>query len=144
MLGQAIPTALAAKIAHPNKRVFMFSGDGAFGFNGFEYDTAVRHDLPFIGIMGNDSTWGIDKHIQEKVFGKTVATKLLPSRYDQVVSGLGGYSEYVTESSELKNALNRAINQQLPSLLNVQISNSISPRAEAAVTKWKSHTLEPM
>ena len=144
MLGQAIPTALAAKIAHPNKRVFMFSGDGAFGFNGFEYDTAVRHDLPFIGIMGNDSTWGIDKHIQEKVFGKTVATKLLPSRYDQVVSGLGGYSEYVTESSELKNALHRAINQQLPSLLNVQISNSISPRAEAAVTKWKSHTLEPM
>ena len=66
MLGQAIPTALAAKIAHPNKRVFMFTGDGAFGFNGFEYDTAVRHNLPFIGIMGNDSTWGIDKHIQEK------------------------------------------------------------------------------
>ena len=144
MLGQAIPTALAAKIAHPNKRVFMFTGDGAFGFNGFEYDTAVRHNLPFIGIMGNDSTWGIDKHIQEKVFGKSVATKLLPSRYDKVVSGLGGYSEHVTKSDDLTNALNRAINQNLPSLLNIQISNSISPRAEAAVTKWKSHTPEPM
>ena len=144
MLGQAIPTALAAKIAHPNKRVFMFTGDGAFGFNGFEYDTAVRHNLPFIGIMGNDSTWGIDKHIQEKVFGKTVATKLLPSRYDKVVSGLGGYSEHITDPGDLKNALNRAISQNLPSLLNIQISNSISPRAEAAVTKWKSHTPEPM
>jgi acetolactate synthase-1/2/3 large subunit len=144
MLGQAIPTALAAKIAHPNRRVFMFTGDGAFGFNGFEYDTAVRHNLNIIGIMGNDSTWGIDKHIQEKVFGKSVATKLLPSRYDQVVSGLGGYSELVTDHRDLKNAISRSVNQDLPSLLNVQISNSISPRAEAAITKWKSHTPEPM
>ena len=39
-------------------------GDGAFGFNAMEFDTAVRHNLPVVGILGNDSAWGIDRQIQ--------------------------------------------------------------------------------
>ena len=55
MLGSSLPTAIAAKVAYPDRRVVMFTGDGAFGFNGMEFDTAVRHNLAVVAIMGNDS-----------------------------------------------------------------------------------------
>ena len=144
MLGQAIPTALAAKIANPDKRVVAFTGDGAFGFNGLEFDTAVRHHIPIVCIMGHDSAWGIDRHIQQQVFGKTVATDLLPSKYDQVVKALGGHGESVQHPDELPDALERAFLMNRPTLINVQIANAISPRAQAAINKWKSHEPLPM
>ena len=144
MLGQAIPTALAAKIANPDKRVVAFTGDGAFGFNGLEFDTAVRHHIPIVCIMGHDSAWGIDSHIQQQVFGKTVATDLLPSKYDQVVKALGGHGESVQHPDELPDALERAFLMNRPTLINVQIANAISPRAQAAINKWKSHEPLPM
>ena len=63
-LGCGLPYALAAKLALPDARVLLFIGDGSFGFYAMEYDTAVRHNLPFTAIMGNDATWGIDKNFQ--------------------------------------------------------------------------------
>ena len=78
------------------------------------------------------------------VYGKTVATDLLPSRYDQVVKGLGGYAELVEYPDELVPALERAIAMQRPALLNVRVQNAISPRAQAAINRWKSHTPLPM
>ena len=144
MLGQALPTAIAAKAAYPERRVFMFTGDGAFGFNAMEYDTAVRHNLPIVGIMGNDSAWGIDRQIQVGVYGKTVATDLLPSRYDQVVRGLGGHGELIEHPDELDSAIERAIRLDRPALLNVRVQNAISPRAQAAINRWMSHTPQPI
>ena len=90
MLGSAVPTALAAKVAYPDSRVFLLSGDGAFGFNGMEFDTAVRHSLNIVGLLGNDSAWGIDRQIQLGLYGRAVATDLRQTRYDQMVQGLGG------------------------------------------------------
>ena len=144
MLGQALPTALAAKAAYPERRVFMFTGDGAFGFNAMEYDTAVRHNLPIVGIMGNDSAWGIDRQIQVGVYGKAVATDLLPSRYDQLVKSLGGYGELIEHPDELEPALERAIKLHRPTLLNVRVQNAVSPRGQAAINRWKSHTPQPI
>ncbi|MDP6713825.1 MAG: thiamine pyrophosphate-binding protein [SAR202 cluster bacterium] len=143
MLGSSLPTAIAAKVAYPDSKVFAFTGDGAFGFNGMEFDTAVRHNLAVVGIMGNDSAWGIDRQIQMGVYGKAVATDLLPTRYDQVVRGLGGYGEQVESLEELPSALVRVIKLERPALLNVQVQNAISPRAQAAVDRWKSHTPQP-
>jgi acetolactate synthase-1/2/3 large subunit len=144
MLGQALPTAMAAKIAFPDRRVIMFTGDGSFGFNGMEYDTAVRHNLPIMGILGNDSTWGIDKHIQVNVFGKAVATDLLPSRYDQIVKALGGHGELIEYPADLSEAIERGFKLNKPTLLNVEIQNIISPRGQAASNKWTSRTLDPL
>ena len=139
-----MPTAIAAKLAYPDRRVVMFTGDGAFGFNGMEFDTAVRHNLAVVAIMGNDAAWGIDRQIQVGVYGKPVATDLLPTRYDQVVRGLGGYGELVEHPDELPSAVERALKLDRPALLNVQVQNAISPRAEAAIARWKSHAPLPM
>ena len=143
MLGAGLPTALAVKLAYPERRVFLLSGDGSFGFNGIEFDTAVRHDLPVVAILGNDAAWGIDRQIQLGVYGKPVATDLLPTRYDQVVQGLGGHAENVETPEELAPALERALDSGRPALLNVAVQRAVSPRGEAAISRWRSESLEP-
>jgi acetolactate synthase-1/2/3 large subunit len=140
MLGSSLPTALAAKVAYPNSRVFMLTGDGAFGFNGMEFDTAVRHGLNIVAIIGNDSAWGIDRQIQLGLYGRAVATDLRQSRYEQVVQGLGGYGEFVEHPEDLARALERALAAGKPALLNVAVERAISPRAEAAIGRRKAAT----
>jgi acetolactate synthase-1/2/3 large subunit len=135
MLGSALPTGLTAKLAYPDSRVIVCSGDGAFGFNGMEYDTAVRHGLNVVSVLGNDAAWGIDRQIQLGLYGRPVATDLLPTRYDRVVEGLGGYGESVERPEDLKPALERAFNSGRPALINVAVQRAISPRAEAAITR---------
>jgi acetolactate synthase-1/2/3 large subunit len=138
MLGSSLPTALAAKIAYPDSRVFVLTGDGAFGFNAMEFDTAVRHKLNIVAIVGNDSAWGIDRQIQLGLYGRSVATDLLQTRYDQIVEGLGGYGEFVERPEDLKPALERTLASGKPALLNVAVERAISPRAEAAIGRRKA------
>ena len=138
MLGTSVPSALAAKVAYPDSRVFMLTGDGAFGFNGMEFDTAVRHKLNIVAILGNDSAWGIDRQIQLGLYGRAVATDLRQTRYDQVVQGLGGYGEFVERPEDLAPALERALAAKRPALLNVAVERAISPRAEAAIGRRKA------
>jgi len=138
MLGSSLPSALAAKLAYPDSRVFMLTGDGAFGFNGMEFDTAVRHKLNIVAFLGNDAAWGIDRQIQLGLYGRPVATELLQARYDQVVVGLGGYGQFVENPEDLEPALQRALAAGRPALLNVAVQRAISPRAEAAIGRRKA------
>jgi acetolactate synthase-1/2/3 large subunit len=142
MLGSSLPTALAAKLAYRDSRVIVLTGDGAFGFNGMEFDTAVRHKLNIVAILGNDSAWGIDRQIQLGLYGRPVATELLQTRYDQVVQGLGGYGEFVEHAEDLEPALQRALASGRPALLNVVVQRAISPRAEAAIGRRKAAVAE--
>ena len=138
MLGSSLPTALAAKVAYPDSRVIMLTGDGAFGFNAMEFDTAVRHNLKIVGILGNDSAWGIDRQLQIGLYGRPVITDLLQSHYEQVVQGLGGYGEFVERPEDFEPALERAFGSGQPALLNVAVQRAISPRAEAAIARRKA------
>jgi acetolactate synthase I/II/III large subunit len=138
MLGSSLPTAIAAKLAYPDSRVVMLTGDGAFGFNAMEFDTAVRHNLPVVAILGNDSAWGIDRQIQLGLYGRPVATDLLQSHYEMVAQGLGAHGEYVERPEELTPALERAFASGKPALVNVAVQRAISPRAEAAIARRKA------
>ena len=138
MLGSSLPTALAAQLAYPDSRVIMLTGDGAFGFNAMEFDTAVRHNLKIVAILGNDSAWGIDRQIQLGLYGRPVATELNQTRYEQVVQGLGGYGEFVEKPEDLEPALQRAFASGRPALLNVVVQRAISPRAEAAIARRRA------
>src|SRR5262249_6086765 len=57
-LGVGAPFALAAKALHPERTVFVIQGDGSFGLNGFDFETAVRFKLPMVCVVGNDAAWG--------------------------------------------------------------------------------------
>lgn len=138
MLGSAMPTAIAAKAARPDARVVLITGDGSFGFNGMEFDTAVRHGLDIVTVLGNDSAWGIDRQIQLAAYGRAVATDLLPSRYDLVAEGLGGHGEFVRRPEELVPALERAFAAGKPALVNVATQRVSSPRGERAIARRKA------
>ena len=138
MLGSAMPTAIAAKAARPDARVVLITGDGSFGFNGMEFDTAVRHGLNIVTVLGNDSAWGIDRQIQLAAYGRAVATDLLPSRYDLVAEGLGGHGEFVQRPDELVPALERAFAAGRPALVNVLTRRVSSPRGERAIARRKA------
>ncbi len=137
LLGQAVPVAMAATLAKPGARVFCVTGDGAFGFNGMEIDTAARHKMKVVFLVGNDAAWGIDKNLQLGLYGKAVITDLAPSRYDLVAQGLGAYAELVERPEELEPALLRALAADGPALLNIMVRSQISPRAQAVVASRK-------
>jgi acetolactate synthase-1/2/3 large subunit len=122
-LGVGMPFALAAQLSHPEKRVVIVYGDGSFGLNGFEYDTAVRFDLPIIGIIGNDAAWGQMMRPQGAIMGwdRLDGTLLRRTRYDKVVEALGGHGELVEHPDELRPALERAAASGKPALVNVMI-----------------------
>jgi acetolactate synthase-1/2/3 large subunit len=122
-LGVGMPFALAAQLSHPDKRVVIVYGDGSFGLNGFEFDTAVRFGLPIIGVMGNDGAWGQMMRPQGAVYGwdRLQATLLNFTRYDKVVEALGGHGEHVTKPEEIRPALDRAAASGKPALVNVEI-----------------------
>jgi acetolactate synthase-1/2/3 large subunit len=98
-LGVGPSFALAAKLLRPEHRVLLISGDGAFGLNGMELETAVRFKLPFTCVIGNDGGWGQIRSPQVSFFGetRTVATSLPTTRYDRMVEALGGRGAYVTD-----------------------------------------------
>jgi len=122
-LGVGMPFALAAQHANPGKPVVIVYGDGSFGLNGFEYDTAVRHNLPIVGIIGNDAAWGQMMRPQRGIYGadRTAATLLNYTRYDKVVEALGGHGEFCERPEEIRPALERAIASGKPALVNVII-----------------------
>lgn len=122
-LGVGMPFALAAQLAHPDKRVVIVYGDGSFGLNGFEFDTAVRFDLPIIGVIGNDGAWGQMMRPQGAMLGwdRLDGTLLNRTRYDKVVEALGGHGELVESPEELRPALDRAAASGKPALVNVMI-----------------------
>ena len=135
MIGVGFPYALGAQAAFPDKRSVLVVGDGSFGFNAMEFDTAVRHNLPVVAVLGNNSIWGIDWQIQKGLFGRAVWTDLLPTRYDLVAEGLGAHGEHVTRAADLAPALERAFDSNRPALVNVEIDQVISPVAEAAINR---------
>jgi acetolactate synthase I/II/III large subunit len=110
-LGIGPSFALAAKLLRPEHRVLLISGDGAFGLNGMELETAVRFKLPFTCVIGNDGGWGQIRSPQVSFFGetRTVATSLPTTRYDRMVEALGGRGAYVTDPREIGPTLERAL-----------------------------------
>jgi len=127
-LGVGMPFALAAQLAEPDKRVLIIYGDGAFGLNGFEYDTAVRFGLPIVGIVGNDAAWGQMARPQVAVYGedRLVATKLNYTRYDKIVEAMGGHGEHCERPEEIGPALERAFASGKPALINVVMRQDIA------------------
>jgi len=132
-LGVGAPFALAAKSLNPERQVWIVQGDGSFGLNGFDYDTALRFKLPMVCVVGNDAAWGQIRIPQVQMFGeeKSPATLLAPTRYDKVVEALGGHGEHVTEPKQIRPALERALASGTVACVNVMLDPEAPVKAGA-------------
>ncbi len=128
-IGAATPFALAARVAEQNDPVLTIMGDGTFGFHMAEFDTAVRNDIPFVAVVGNDACWNAEHQIQIRDYGenRAHACELLPARYDQVVEAMGGYGEHVTRAEDVAGAIERAYASGKPACVNVMIQSVAAP-----------------
>ncbi|MDV3296798.1 MAG: acetolactate synthase [Brachybacterium paraconglomeratum] len=119
-LGAGLGAAIAARIARPSSQVVLLLGDGAAGMSLMDVDTLVRHKLPVVMVVGNNSAWGLEKGPMQMLYGYDVVADLAPqTRYDEVVRALGGGGETVTDPRQIGAALDRAFAADVPYLVNV-------------------------
>jgi acetolactate synthase-1/2/3 large subunit len=118
-LGVGVPFAIAAALAFPGRQVISVNGDGAFGINAMEIDTAVRHGAKAVFIVSNNAAWNIERYDQQTNYGgRVVGTTLRHSDYAGMARALGAHGERVQDPADLPDALRRALDNA-PALVDV-------------------------
>jgi thiamine pyrophosphate-dependent acetolactate synthase large subunit-like protein len=112
-MGVGLPFGLGAKVARPDKQVLVLHGDGSFGLNAMELDTAVRHKLPVVTVISLNGGWTADPN------GDKPGRELGYTAYHKMAEALGCHGEYVEDPAEIRPALERAFNAGVPALVNV-------------------------
>ncbi|WP_407528447.1 thiamine pyrophosphate-binding protein [Methylobacterium oryzisoli] len=123
-LGVGVPYAVAASLAHPERQVICVTGDGAFGINAMEIDTAVRHGAKAVIVVSNNAAWNIERYDQETNYGgRVVGTLLADSDYAGMARALGAHGERVERPEDLPAAIARAL-ANAPALVDVVTSQT--------------------
>lgn len=120
-IGVGTPFGIAASLACPDRVVVVATGDGAFGFNAMEIDTAVRHQAPVLVIVANNGAWAIEVRDQQETHGKVVGTQLQFADHAAMARAFGMYAQRVTSPDELPLAIERAMANR-PALLDIVIT----------------------
>jgi acetolactate synthase-1/2/3 large subunit len=131
-MGVGLPFGLGAKVAKPDAQVIVVHGDGSFGLNAMEVDTAVRHNLAVLCVISNNGGWtAADRAKAGRDLGFT--------RYDLMAEALGCYGEHVEEPGQLRPALERAIKateEGRPAVVNV----ITDPAARAQTARFADYS----
>lgn len=141
-IGVGIPYGVAASLARPDSTVFVLTGDGSFGFNAIEVDTAVRHNAKMVIIVANNSAWQIEVDDQRKTYGRTFGTKLQEVDYAAMARAFGMYAERVTRVNELTGALTRS-RANRPALIDVVITTDAESSDSKSGLAWVPN-LQPL
>ena len=112
-MGVGLPFGIGAKVACPDTQVVVLHGDGSYGINGTEIDTAVRHKIPVLVVISNNGGWTADPK-QDKP-GRNLGY----TRYDKVAIDYGAHGEFVEKPHEIRAALERAYASRKPAVVNV-------------------------
>ncbi len=118
-LGVGTPYAVAAALLHPGRQVVSITGDGAFGINAMEIDSAQRHGAKAVFIVSNNAAWNIERLDQELNYGgRVVGTTLAWSDYAGMARAFGLHAERVTDPLRLEGAIRDAL-AHAPALIDV-------------------------
>jgi thiamine pyrophosphate-dependent acetolactate synthase large subunit-like protein len=128
-MGVGLPFGLGAKVAMPDKLVVVLHGDGSFGLNAMEMDTALRHRLPVICVISNNGGWtATDRFKTGRELGFT--------RYDLMFAPIGCHTEHVEDPGLIRPALERAAASDKPALVNVLTD----PTARAQTVRFADYS----
>jgi acetolactate synthase-1/2/3 large subunit len=138
-IGIGTPFGIAAALACPGRVVAVLTGDGAFGFNALEIDTAVRHRVPLLIVVANNGAWQIEVHDQRQTHGKVVGTQLQSADYAAFARAFGMHGERVERSADLPSAIGRALASVAggrPALLDVLVTPDAVSSDAASGLAW--------
>jgi thiamine pyrophosphate-dependent acetolactate synthase large subunit-like protein len=132
-MGVGLPFGLGAKVAKPDTQVIVVHGDGSFGLNAMELDTAVRHQIPVLLVISLNGGWTGDPDRDKP--GRDLGY----TRYDKMAEALGCYAEYVEAPEEIASALKRAqaeVDKGRVAVVNVKTDYA----ARATTTSFASYS----
>jgi acetolactate synthase-1/2/3 large subunit len=129
-MGVGLPFGIGAKVARPDAQVVVLHGDGSFGINAMEIDTAVRHRVPVLVVISNNGGWTADSPAGKP--GRTLGF----TRYDRMAESLGAHGELVDKPHEIRPALERAWASGKPAVVNVLTD----PQARAQTVRFSAYT----
>ncbi|ANN67420.1 thiamine pyrophosphate-binding protein [Bordetella bronchialis] len=129
-MGYGMPAAVAAKLAHPDRTVVCFAGDGCFLMNGQELATAVQYGLNILVIVVNNGMYGSIRMHQERHYpGRVCATELQNPDFAAMARAYGAHGEVVERTEDFPAAFERARGAGKPALLELRVSqDALSPR----------------
>jgi len=133
MMGVGLPFGLGAKVAKPDKQVIVVHGDGSFGLNAMELDTAVRNKIPVLVVISLNGGWTADPN------GEKPGRELGYTRFDKIAEALGCYGEYVERPEDIRPALERAqqkVDEGMVAVVNVKTDY----RARAGTVAFSSYS----
>jgi thiamine pyrophosphate-dependent acetolactate synthase large subunit-like protein len=129
-MGVGLPFGIGAKVAKPDKQVLVLHGDGSFGLNGMELDTAARFKIPVVTVVSLNGGWTADPN------GEKAGRDLGYTAFHKMAEALDCYGEYVEEATAIRPALERAFNSGCPALVNVRTDY----RARATTAKFSVYS----
>jgi acetolactate synthase-1/2/3 large subunit len=112
-MGVGLPFGIGAKVAKPDNQVLVLHGDGSFGLNGMELDTAARHKIPVVTVVSLNGGWTADP--QKSKAGRDLGY----TKFHKMAEALDCHGEYVQEPQGIRPALERAFASGSPALVNV-------------------------
>jgi acetolactate synthase-1/2/3 large subunit len=124
-IGVGTPFGVSAALACPGRIVLVATGDGSFGFNAMELDTAVRHRAPVLVVVANNGSWAIEVRDQQETHGRVVGTRLQFADHAAMARAFGAHGERVERTEELPGAIERAmaaVRDGRPALLDVLVT----------------------
>ncbi|MBW1790504.1 MAG: thiamine pyrophosphate-binding protein [Deltaproteobacteria bacterium] len=125
-LGVGVPFGIAAALAHPEKQVVVVTGDGAFGLNAMDLDTAKRHNARVVFVVANNAAWSIERNDQIETYdSRIVGTELPDCDHAALARALGLYAERVEDPADLAGAYQRAF-EHAPALVDVVVTRDAS------------------
>ena len=133
-MGVGLPFGIGAKVARPDKQVVVLHGDGSFGINAMEIDTAVRHRVPVICVISNNGGWTADAPWEMPL--PKPGRHLGRTRYDLMARDLGAHGEFVEKPHEIRPALERALASGKPAVVNVLTDE----KAMAQTVRFSTYT----
>ena len=107
-LGSGAGFALGAKLCRPGAEVWILYGDGSVGYSLSEWDSFVRHEVPVIGLVGNDAGWSQIAREQVELYGDSVGTELRHTDYHRVAEGFGGAGLLLDQDEDIGPLLRQA------------------------------------
>ena len=125
-MGVGLPFGIGAKVAIPDAQVIVLHGDGSFGLNGLELDTAIRHKIPLLVIISLNGGWTADPK------GDKPGRNLGYTRFDLIAEVLGGHGEFVEKAEDIRPALERA--QKAVDAGRVAVVNVVTDHRARATT----------
>ena len=121
-LGYAVPAAVGAKVARPERPVLCVAGDGGFMYSVQELATAVKYELPVVFLVINDERYGAIKWLQERLYDREGETELRNPDFPALARAFGAHGERLPDATALPAALARAFAADRPTVLELQMT----------------------